>query len=187
MQTQPRRARFDRRPEVQPEPGKGQFCRINSAMPFGPPLFEYTQEFRLVAFLDQPSQFPIIITCILDFVMPGFPNISFVQSAAKDFAFPVPMAQMKRFCRMFGGKAEVIAEYQGNIGKKAATLDAADIMALLRRRPCTLKDIADGLSLHPTQVAKALEHLRDDGKIVEKRIDDRIYYEPAKPKREQNH
>jgi wyosine [tRNA(Phe)-imidazoG37] synthetase (radical SAM superfamily) len=101
---------------------------------------------------------------------------------AEDFAFPVPMAQMKRFCRVFGGKAEVIAEYQGNIGKTAATPDGGDIMALLGRRPCTLKDIADGLNLHPTQVAKALEHLRDDGKITEKRIDNRIYYEPMKRK-----
>ena len=101
---------------------------------------------------------------------------------AEDFAFPVPMAQMKRFCRVFGGKAEVIAEYQGIIGKTAATPDAGGIMALLGRRPCTLKDIADGLNLHPTQVAKALEHLRDDGKITEKRVDNRIYYEPIKRK-----
>ncbi|MDO9541921.1 MAG: radical SAM protein [Kiritimatiellia bacterium] len=99
---------------------------------------------------------------------------------AEDFAFPVPSAQMKRFCRAFGGKAEVITEYQGRTGKGVVMPDNDDVLALLGRRPCTLKDIADGLNLHPTQVAKTLEHLRDDGKIIEQRVDNRIYYKPVK-------
>ncbi|MFH1476504.1 MAG: radical SAM protein [Verrucomicrobiota bacterium] len=101
---------------------------------------------------------------------------------AEDFAFPVPSARMQYFCRAFGKKAEVIAEYHGKTGKAIVMPDNDDLLALLGRRPCTLKDIADGLNLHPTQVAKALEHLRDDGKIIEQRVEHRIYYEPVKRK-----
>lgn len=99
---------------------------------------------------------------------------------AEDFAFPVSCKRMNHFCRAFGGKAEVIAEYKGRTGKGVVAPDNDDVLALLGRRPCTLKDIADGLKLHPAQVAKTLEHLRDDGKVVEKRVDIRIYYEPVK-------
>lgn len=99
---------------------------------------------------------------------------------ADDFALPVPRAQMQRFCRAFGGNAEVIADYQGRTGKGIGAPDNNDVLALLGRRPCTLKDIADGLNLHPMQVARTLEHLRDDGKIIEQRVDRQIYYEPVK-------
>ena len=102
---------------------------------------------------------------------------------AEDYAHPVPLKQMERYCGFFFPQAEVIVEHDAFPETlTAGGAESKDIIALLGRRPCTLKDIADGLGLHPTQVAKTLEHLRNDGKIIEQRVDNRIYYEPLKQK-----
>ncbi len=95
---------------------------------------------------------------------------------AESFAFSVPVERMKHFCRAFDGKAEVIADYQAPAVEVGAEPAASDVLALLDRRPCTVKDIADGLGLHPTQVAKVLEHLIELGKLVEQRVDGRVYF-----------
>ena len=98
---------------------------------------------------------------------------------AEDFAFPVSAAQMKIFRRLFGRNAEVIAEFRPKTVGGTVKVDEGEVMALLNRRPCTIQDIAAGLGLHPTQVAKAIEHLRDSGAVGAQRIENRIYYEPA--------
>jgi len=95
---------------------------------------------------------------------------------AEDYAFPVPLAQMKKFCWAFDKKAEVIADYHAPVIEAGGEPDAGDVLALLGRRPCTVKDIAGGLDLHPTQVAKILEHLRAVGQVVEERVGGRVYF-----------
>lgn len=95
--------------------------------------------------------------------------------SAEDFAFPVPPAQMRRLRPIFGRRAEVIAEYR----KPAAGDEKADdqaVLAMLARRPCTLKDIADGLSLHLAQIGKILEHLLVQRRVTEDRVEGRVYY-----------
>ena len=95
---------------------------------------------------------------------------------AEDYAFPVPLKQMKKFCRAFGKKAEVIADYHAPVIEAGGEPNAGDVLALLGRRPCTVKDIADGLGLHSTQVAKILEHLRAGDQVVEERVGGRVYF-----------
>lgn len=36
---------------------------------------------------------------------------------------------------------------------------------MLRRRPCSVDDIASGLGMHPNEVLKSVEHLQADGLI----------------------
>lgn len=95
---------------------------------------------------------------------------------AEDFAFPVPHIQMRKICRAFGKKSEVIADYSAPAAESTSAPDAGNLLTLLRRRPCTVKDIADGLGLHPTQAAKALEHLCDTHEIIEQRIGSNVYF-----------
>ena len=95
---------------------------------------------------------------------------------AEDYAFPVPLKRMKKFCRAFGKKAEVIADYHAPVIEAGGEPDAGNVLALLGRRPCTVKDIADGLGLHPTQVVKILEHLRAGDQVVEERVGGRVYF-----------
>jgi len=52
-----------------------------------------------------------------------------------------------------------------------------DILTMLKRRPCTVADIARGLSMHVNEVVKYVESMTAEGKIGEKRVNSQIFYQ----------
>jgi wyosine [tRNA(Phe)-imidazoG37] synthetase (radical SAM superfamily) len=83
---------------------------------------------------------------------------------AEQFAYPVSPEQMQRLAAAFGGLAEVLGYFQAESRPIEQTAGEQAILELLGRRPCTVSDIADGLSLHPIQVLKLTERLMQSGK-----------------------
>jgi len=53
------------------------------------------------------------------------------------------------------------------------------MLALLSRRPCTVKDISEGLGIAPQEVVKAVDRLVAAKKIKAKREAGGVYYIPA--------
>lgn len=95
---------------------------------------------------------------------------------AEDFAAPVSKEQMKRFTGMFGDGAEVIADYRGTHQKDEFIGRREDIVTLLRRRPCTIQDISEGLGLHRNEVVKYIQELSEKGVIDSELRVSRLYY-----------
>jgi len=79
--------------------------------------------------------------------------------AANDFALPVSTNQLKVIACQLSEKAEIIVANHGVPEQYENLADLEDILALLRRRPCSVDDIAVGLSLHQNTVLKCLEQL----------------------------
>jgi predicted ArsR family transcriptional regulator len=52
----------------------------------------------------------------------------------------------------------------------------ADILNLLRRRPCTLRDLADGLRLHPAEAMKQIDPLLASGVLTAASEGGRVFY-----------
>jgi len=50
------------------------------------------------------------------------------------------------------------------------------VLTLLKRRPCSIEDIAAGLSLHRNEVVKYIEELSSEGKIETKPQNQQLYY-----------
>jgi len=72
--------------------------------------------------------------------------------------------------------AEVIADYN-RVHKQndfSARLD--DILALLKRRPCSIEDIAAGRGLHENEVIKYVEELSRSGRLVVEVQNKQLYY-----------
>jgi wyosine [tRNA(Phe)-imidazoG37] synthetase (radical SAM superfamily) len=84
---------------------------------------------------------------------------------------------LERVRRSLGHDAEIIAPAPplGDIPGAAARKE--DVLALLRRRPCTPADVASGLGIHPPEVAKYLRALLDEGSIVRRQRLYDTYYE----------
>ncbi|OFV81812.1 MAG: hypothetical protein A2Y78_01690 [Acidobacteria bacterium RBG_13_68_16] len=82
-------------------------------------------------------------------------------------AAPVAVESLAERSRLFTPEAEVIAEWGGRHEDGAAPRapESNDVLALLRRRPCTVDDIAVGLGLHPNAVLKALGVLERAGQV----------------------
>jgi len=79
-----------------------------------------------------------------------------------------------------GHKAEVIDPAREAAGTGLWGAQAWDaVVALIRRRPCTLADIAGALGMHPNEVAKVLRALDERGLIAVKKREGNTFYVAA--------
>ena len=87
----------------------------------------------------------------------------------------VPLKKLRHFAGMFSPKAEVIAEFKhGSCSFVRA--DDREIMAMLKRRPCSLEDIVGGLGADPDRVKACIARLVRNGNVRKKRHGTRVYY-----------
>lgn len=106
-----------------------------------------------------------------------------VRPPAEEFAFPVSPARLREFARLFRPQAEVIAEYGPRARSGGASADLAAVLELLRRRPCTLGDIARGLGMKPAEVVKSIETLEARGEVQNERHGPELFYR-TRPRRQ---
>lgn len=81
---------------------------------------------------------------------------------AEKTARAVSEERMRKLLPLFGDNAEIIADFapkesSGETKRREAVEE--EIVALLRRRPCTSAGLARGLGVHHLEVVKHLEHL----------------------------
>ena len=95
---------------------------------------------------------------------------------AEDFAERVPKKQLKTLATQLYEKAEVIADYSSVHKQQDFSARREDVLTLLRRRPCSIADIAAGLGLHRNEVVKYIEELSTEGKIEAKPQNQQLYY-----------
>jgi len=100
---------------------------------------------------------------------------------AEDFALPVFMDHMHQLVNAFRVRAEVLADFHEAGPLSTGEVEDEDILGLLRRRPCTVRDIAHGSGLHPSEVAKRIGVLTTGGDVLAKRKDGEVFYS-ASPK-----
>jgi wyosine [tRNA(Phe)-imidazoG37] synthetase (radical SAM superfamily) len=94
-----------------------------------------------------------------------------VRPPAEEFVRKVSLERMEEIRELLGQKAEVIADFALPSEGEGVDLDKhpraaeEDVLQMLRRRPCTVKDIEDGLGLDPEVAAKLVEELGREGKV----------------------
>ncbi len=99
-----------------------------------------------------------------------------VRPAAEQFVRPVPPERLEEIRRMLGPKAEVIADVEALEQTPQMEATGRDVLELLSRRPCTLQDIATGLSIHRNEAVKHIQQLLQEGEIAEAREGGRPFY-----------
>ena len=95
---------------------------------------------------------------------------------AEGFAEPVPQKQLQTITKELYDKAEVIADYSNIHKQQDFSARHEDVLTLLKRRPCSVEDIAVGLSLHRNEVVKYVEELSSEGKIETKSQNQQLFY-----------
>ena len=95
---------------------------------------------------------------------------------AEDFALPVSKEEMEHYAKQLGENAEVIADFHQTHSQAHFKAMREDVLDLLRRRPCTVNDVAGGLGMHVNEAVKYLNELIDEGKVVAEGGDYRTYY-----------
>jgi wyosine [tRNA(Phe)-imidazoG37] synthetase (radical SAM superfamily)/SAM-dependent methyltransferase len=97
---------------------------------------------------------------------------------AEEFAFSLASERMHAAKRLFAGDVDIISETyrEGPRGPAMYEADEEEILALIRRRPCTAEDVAGGLGIHVTEALKRLEKLVAAGKAVAHLMTGRHFY-----------
>ncbi len=104
-----------------------------------------------------------------------------VRPPAEEYAMAVPPDRLRRLARMFRPPADVIADFQGRRAPAGLPASAREILQLLRRRPCTVEDVARGLTMKPAEAVKLLAELEDRGRVRSSRHGALRFYQPAGP------
>lgn len=98
----------------------------------------------------------------------------------EEFAYAVPAAQMKAFASLFRPPAEVICPAEAaTTTEDTRTATDGEILALLRRRPCTAQSVATGLGLHVADAVKRLQALTEQGLVAPTHRNGAVHYRAA--------
>ena len=95
---------------------------------------------------------------------------------AEDYAAAVQRSDLNELAAMFNPPAEVIADFRGVHQHREFAAGREGVVDLLRRRPCSIEDIADGLDMHRNEVVKYVEDLTDQESLEQLLVDGKLYY-----------
>jgi len=98
---------------------------------------------------------------------------------AESFALPVSNERLHAAARIFQPPAEVIPDYSPRGIPTHWQAGREEILALLRRRPCSLQDIVAGLGIHPNEAIKHLTALTSEELVGTAQENGRTYYQAA--------
>lgn len=87
-----------------------------------------------------------------------------VRPPAEEFALAMPRKEMEALPGLFHPTARVIAEFPSDKSADVAANEGT-ILAMLKRRPCTVQQIAEVFGMHLNEVSKYLGKLSRTGKI----------------------
>lgn len=103
-----------------------------------------------------------------------------VRPPAESNVRPVRPERMAELAELFRPRAEVIADFTARPGSGIAVNEIA-LLNMLRRRPCTARQIADVFGMHLNEVAKYSGHLLKTGQIQAMQRDGETFF--AAPER----
>lgn len=97
---------------------------------------------------------------------------------AEDFAMGITAEEMRDIASMFDSRVEVIADFSKQVKSVVHGEDIEnEMLALLKRRPCTVGDISSSLGIHRNEVVKYVNHLTNNGSVKRIKHGDKWYYE----------
>ena len=102
-----------------------------------------------------------------------------IRPPAEGYVIPVPEKRLEELCALLGDNAEVIADYDHVHQNPAYEAKAEEVLVLVQRRPCTLADIAEGLSIHPNEASKYIRQLLSEEQVKPELRQGRVYYRVA--------
>jgi wyosine [tRNA(Phe)-imidazoG37] synthetase (radical SAM superfamily) len=89
----------------------------------------------------------------------------------------VPAATLDAIARQIGGNCEVIGAPRAAVSEEHRQRAQADVVAVLKRRPCSVEDICTGLAMDCAEVLRHLTDLQSLGVVTSERRGDITYFQ----------
>ena len=97
---------------------------------------------------------------------------------AEHYAARVSPERLQAIAATFDPPAEVIADFH-RPETAGGTAGREEILELLRRRPCSMEDVAEGLGIHRAEAVKYLELLLGERLVETSSTGGKLYYKAA--------
>ena len=113
----------------------------------------------------------------VDLISPGRIQLNTItRPSAESAAIAVSRDRMAKLAEVFGPHAEVVADFPRVHDQPAFAAGRQEILEMLRRRPCTIEDVAAGLGIHRNEAIKYIEELMTRNMLEGESISGRPYY-----------
>jgi len=99
-----------------------------------------------------------------------------IRPPAEEFSSMVSPENLRKFAALLGDNAEVIAEFPQVASAEIFSNSRDEILAMLKRRPCTLDDIAAGLGINRHVAVKQIDLLVKAQKVSLRRLHGRTFF-----------
>jgi wyosine [tRNA(Phe)-imidazoG37] synthetase (radical SAM superfamily) len=124
----------------------------------------------------QPSAVDSLATCI-ERIKPDRVQLNtVVRPPAEPDVTGLSQSKMAELALRFCPPAEVIADFSKALEHPDMMAGLQDVLSLLKRRPCSIEDVAHGLGMHRDEAIKYINRLVSQGQIQAKHTGDYIYY-----------
>jgi wyosine [tRNA(Phe)-imidazoG37] synthetase (radical SAM superfamily) len=142
---------------------------------------EYWLEvFVIGAYTAIPEEIAKVAGCV-DRIRPDRVQLNTVtRPPAEQYAGGVSPGRLAELASIFHPRAEIIADFRGVHQRTEFRAGREEILQMLRRRPCSAGDIADGLGMHRNEVIKYIEELNAENLLEESPRAEKLYYKAAK-------
>lgn len=98
----------------------------------------------------------------------------------ESFAKPLTRTELESVARRIPGIVEILVDFTTREREKFRNLSEDEIIEMLKRRPCTAKDVSEALNLDPDITQIMLQQLATDGRIIETNHHDKRYYQTSR-------
>ena len=99
-----------------------------------------------------------------------------VRPTVEKAAVRVTRDRLEQIASMLAGDVEVIADFSRIQDATIAAANTENVIEMLRRRPCTIEDICNGLAAGTEQVTEIVADLTAKGLVQQKQKDSAVYY-----------
>lgn len=139
----------------------------------------YLEVFVLGAYTAIPHELAKVAECAAR-IRPDRVQLNTVtRPPAETYALGISCDRLAQLATVFNPAAEVIAQQRGVHEQPEFAAGREDILTLLRRRPCSVEDIAEGLGMHRNEVVKYVEELEAENLLEESLTAGSRYYRAA--------
>ncbi len=115
----------------------------------------------------------------LDKIKPGKVQLNtVVRPPAESFARPLNFKELEHIQSRLNHNCEIVADFSPKHQTMISENLKESILAMIRRRPVTLKDIADSMGMHKNEVLKYLNILLNENAVKSVAFENKTYYEP---------
>ncbi len=136
----------------------------------------WLEVFVLGAYTAIKADFAELVRCV-SLVGPDRVQLNTVtRPPAESFAIGISRQRLTELATMFDPPAEVIADFRDVHAHAEFAASREDVLSLLRRRPCSMEDIAGGLGMHRNEVVKYIEDLNGEGLLLQTQTEGRLHY-----------